>query len=259
MSNTTPPQVPEYGAPVPPPPPAYGAPPPPPGYGQQPGFPQPPMQQPPVKAKKSIFKRWWFWVAAVVVVIIVASIAGGAGTTNKPVGLTDKPAPAASSSASPSPSDSSSSDDSTPTPAPADRAIIGSTIDLKGNTDGEEIHVTLVKIVVTDKPSNEFDGPSQGNRWVSIQWRIKNVGTETYDDSPSNGSTVSNSADESYDSTIVIGTRAGAQFSDNLKIAPGHSGLGYITYEVPKKAKIVSAQFGEDSGFGDSGEWLLHH
>jgi hypothetical protein len=164
-----------------------------------------------------------------------------------------------SDSTSDSSADVPDSDPTTADPARDQLAHIGSTIELDGQDDGAKIEVTLVKVVRTDHGrDSSWDSPAKGMRYLSIQWRIKNTGTVVYSDSPTNGSQVTNSADESFDSTLIFdGTKAGVQFSSSLKIAKGHKGLGYITYEVPKNANIVSAQFSQDSGFGDTGEWLL--
>ncbi|WP_371479812.1 hypothetical protein [Kitasatospora sp. NBC_00315] len=41
-------------------------------------------------------------------------------------------------------------------------------------------------------------------------------------------------------------------------IAPGESGKGFVTFEVPKDAKLAKIQFGLDSGFADqTGQWTI--
>jgi len=42
-----------------------------------------------------------------------------------------------------------------------------------------------------------------------------------------------------------------------VKLTPGGKALGYVVFEVPKKSKVTSVQFGMDSGFGGSGEWAV--
>lgn len=36
----------------------------------------------------------------------------------------------------------------------------------------------------------------------------------------------------------------------------GGKTLGYLVFEVPKASKMSAVQFGMDSGFADTGEWL---
>jgi hypothetical protein len=43
-----------------------------------------------------------------------------------------------------------------------------------------------------------------------------------------------------------------------LKIRSGDKRVGYVSFEVPKKARLRTFQFGTESGFGpEAGKWSL--
>ena len=117
--------------------------------------------------------------------------------------------------------------------------------------------MTLVKFVQTAHSGNSYETPAAGRRYFAIQWRIKNVGTVAYEDSPSNGTTVADASGQQFQSTIVTSISAGEQISSSLKLAPGRTGLGYITYDVATGTKVVTAQFGTNSGMGSTGDWTF--
>ncbi len=78
-----------------------------------------------------------------------------------------------------------------------------------------------------------------------------------YEDAPWNGATLVDKLGQQYD-TSISGTTAGPDLNGGVKIAPGESALGYLTFEVPKTAKFGTFQFTLDSGFADgTAEWKI--
>jgi hypothetical protein len=134
-------------------------------------------------------------------------------------------------------------------------AGIGSAITLSGNSSGEQMSVTVTKVISSASPSDSFNTAPSGDRLYAVQFRLKDTGSAAYSDSPSNGAAVVDSSGQSYQSGLE--TVSGCQgFGGTENIAPGSSGLGCIAFEVPKAAKIVSAQFTLDSGMGpQTGQW----
>jgi hypothetical protein len=142
-------------------------------------------------------------------------------------------------------------------PTRAAPAAIGGSITLLGNSDGEQARVTAVKIVDPAPPKDEYSRPEQGNRFVAVQFRIENIGSLAYDDSPSNGAQLIDGQGQQFQATF-LGTAAGPEFAGGVKIAPGASALGFVTFEVPKTSKAAKVQFTLDSGFADqTGEWTI--
>jgi hypothetical protein len=135
-------------------------------------------------------------------------------------------------------------------------AKVGDTIALSG-FEGEKADVTVVKVVDHPKGADEFTAPESGKRFYAVQFRIKDTGGKAYSDSPSNGAKLVDSDGQSYQADFSD-TRAGAGFPGAVNIAPGSSGLGFITFQVPTGAKITQIQFGLDSGMADqTGQWTV--
>jgi hypothetical protein len=133
-------------------------------------------------------------------------------------------------------------------------AKIGSTLDLTGNSSGEKMAVTPVK-VINRAHGGSFFTPDHGKRFYAVQFRLKNIGSATYNDSPSNGAQVVDSAGQSYQSDLSDVHNC-QSFPGSETIAPGDTGLGCIVWQVPKHAHIAKIQFALDSGFAsDTGQW----
>ncbi|MFE4974074.1 DUF4352 domain-containing protein [Kitasatospora sp. NPDC056651] len=136
-------------------------------------------------------------------------------------------------------------------------AKAGDTIALKGNDPADTADVTLVKVVDNAEGDNEFTHPADGKRFVAVQFRIKASGKKAYSDAPGNSAKLLDAEGQAFGTTIAD-TKAGPSFQVPANIAPGESALGFVTFEVPKDAKLDKAQFGLDSGFApQTGQWKL--
>jgi hypothetical protein len=135
----------------------------------------------------------------------------------------------------------------------AKAAKVGDTISLKGMDTSAD--VTVVKIVDNPAGADDYTTPDAGKRFVAVQFRIKDTGGKAYSDAPSNGAKLVDSQGQSYDAD-VSDTKAGTSFPATVNLAPGATGLGFITFQVPTGAKITQIQFGLDSGMADqTGQW----
>ncbi|MGW7452474.1 DUF4352 domain-containing protein [Streptomyces sp. NPDC054787] len=143
----------------------------------------------------------------------------------------------------------------TPTPSRPASAAVGATIDLTGLKDGEKLAVTLVKLVDPAQPKNPYLTPEAGARFVAVQFRLKNTGTDVYHDSPGNGAKLVDTQGQQFDATYG-GTTAGPEFPGSITVAPGDTALGFITFDVPSASEIVKVQFTMNSGFSrNTGQW----
>jgi hypothetical protein len=139
----------------------------------------------------------------------------------------------------------------------AETARVGQAVTIKGNDDGSRLKVTAKRVVDT-RSTDEFSKPDQGKRLVAVQFVLKNTGTATYDDAPSNGATVIDQAGRQYEADAFFSSvAAGQQFPTAMKLAPGNRALGYLVFQVPAKAKVAQVQFSMDSGFGETAQWDL--
>ena len=78
-----------------------------------------------------------------------------------------------------------------------------------------------------------------------------------YDDSPMNGAKVADKQGQQFNATIVSSIKAGPLLPASVKLPPKGKALGYIPFEVPKASTVTATQFSMDSGFGETGEWLV--
>ncbi|MBW1599718.1 DUF4352 domain-containing protein [Streptomyces sp. JJ38] len=139
------------------------------------------------------------------------------------------------------------------TPEQPKAAQVGNSLTLEGTDD--RVQVTVVKFVDPAAPGNEYSSPEPGSRFVAVQFRLENVGTTTYDDSPSNGATLADNKGQRFSPTFAE-TAAGPSFPGGVTVAPGDTALGFIAFEVPEDSTIAKVQFALDSGFADQvGQW----
>lgn len=144
-----------------------------------------------------------------------------------------------------------------PAPKPSPKAAgVGDTISLQG-FEGVKFAVTLVKVDRAPKSSNEYIQPDKGKKWVAVQLKITNTGTEVYDDSPDNCGQAADTQGQRYSSQYVDSLAAGPSFP-SLNLPPGEKALGWVTFEVPKSARITTIQYTADSGMGNStAQWTI--
>jgi Domain of unknown function (DUF4352) len=135
---------------------------------------------------------------------------------------------------------------------------VGSPITLSGSGSGQQLAVTVTKVIARAQPGDKRTSASSGARLYAVQFRLRDTGSAAYSDAPSNGAVVTDSLGQSY-GAVLADTAAGCpSFPGTESIAPGSSGLGCIVFEVPKAAKITQVQFTLDSGMGpDTGRWNI--
>jgi len=220
------------------------------GYGQQPPYPpqpqympQMPAPQPSPRQKRHTARNILVGLGALVVVIIAVIVANSPDHTVSTTGT----------SSSNTRADTAGSGGGGA--AKTQTATTGTAITLSGYNSGEQMSVTVTKVISNAQPGDEFSGPPTGDRLYAVQFRLRDTGSAAYSDAPSNGAAVVDSAGQSYQS--ALDTAAGCQsFPGSENIAPGASGLGCIVFEVPESAKIVAVQFTLDSGMGpQTGQW----
>jgi len=136
-------------------------------------------------------------------------------------------------------------------------ATVGTAISLVGDGSGEQMSVTVVKVISDAQSGDEFSGPDSGDRLYAVQFRLSNTGSAAYSDAPENSAVVVDASGQSYQSSLD--NAAGCtSFGGTENIAPGDSGLGCIVFEVPEGATISKVQFTLDSGMGPAtGQWSV--
>jgi hypothetical protein len=138
----------------------------------------------------------------------------------------------------------------------SDVAGIGDTITVHGYEDGEELTVTVKRLIDPAK-SEQYFGPRRGHKFVAVDLVLRNTGSAAYNDSPGNGAELIDNRDHGYNESLYE-TPSCHSIGSSVKIAPGSKRAGCILFEVSKKGTPALFQFTMDSGFADeTGEWKL--
>lgn len=140
----------------------------------------------------------------------------------------------------------------------ADSAVagIGDTITVHGYEDGEELTVTVKRLIDPAKAEQYF-GPRRGQKFVAVDLVLRNTGSVAYNDSPGNGAELVDNRDHGYNESLYDSPSCHS-IGSSVKIAPGSKRAGCIIFEVSKKGTPALFQFTMDSGFADeTGEWKL--
>ncbi|WP_030062028.1 MULTISPECIES: DUF4352 domain-containing protein [Streptomyces] len=144
-----------------------------------------------------------------------------------------------------------------PADAPKAPAKVGDTIALKGMDKANTADVTAVKVVDPAQSANEYLTPEAGKRYVAVQFQIKATGTQAYSEAPWGSAKVVDTQGQAYGPSLAE-TKAGPAFQTPTNIAPGESGKGFVTFEVPSDAKLDKVQFALDNGFSNQvGQWKI--
>jgi hypothetical protein len=135
-------------------------------------------------------------------------------------------------------------------------AGVGDTLTLQGYEDGEQLDVTVTKVIDPAKAEKYF-GPRRGRRFVAIDLVLENSGTVPYNDSPGNGATLIDAQDHGYEETLDESPSC-HPLGSGVRIAPASKRAGCLVFEIPKSASPAVFQFALNSGFSeDTGEWQL--
>lgn len=224
-------------------------------YGVPPGFPphaQPPRRKP--KRGRTAGVAAGIIAAAVIVIAALASHKTPSHTVTA-AGATASAAAETTARAKSGTDAGNSAQAGSSAKGASGTARIGSSITLAGNDAGEQMTVTVTRVLRHAVPTSDFEAPQAGDRLYAVQFRLADTGSLAYSDAPDNGAVLVDSAGQSYQSTIasVIGCHT---FPGTENIPAGGTGLGCVVFEVPAKAVIVSVQFTLDSGMASqTGQW----
>lgn len=134
---------------------------------------------------------------------------------------------------------------------------VGDTLSLTGFQDGEKLDITVIKVVDPARAENSILGPGSGKHLAAVQFRMKNTGTAEYTDAPLLGAAVIDQKDQRFSPSLIPST-AGAEFPGSIRLRPGATALGFLTFEVPDGSRIVTVQYTMNSGLSDdTGEWKV--
>lgn len=193
-------------------------------------------------------------VTAACLAAVVVTTACNTKTT-----VTNKPAAAAPGTSAPAATSAPEGTQASASSTPHTTAKVGDTINLSGVGSGEKLAVTVVKVVDPAPPANEYETAGPGKRFVSVQVKLSNIGTAAYSDAVQNCVKVLDSQGQSFEAS-PFDSSAGPGFAGGMvTLAPGDSGLGYVSFEVPTASTPAKFQVALSSGMApQTGAWLLN-
>ncbi|MCX4746035.1 DUF4352 domain-containing protein [Kitasatospora sp. NBC_01287] len=135
---------------------------------------------------------------------------------------------------------------------------MGDTLELAGTEAGARLAVTVTQVVDRAEAANQFSSPSPGQHLVAVQFRLHNIGTSDYSDSPDNSAQLIDTSGQDFNTAITDSTTAGPAFPGIVHLAPGDTALGFITFQIPDSSTVAKVQFTPASGFANqTGQWAV--
>ncbi|MFE1412724.1 hypothetical protein ACFW6F_18230 [Streptomyces sp. NPDC058746] len=135
----------------------------------------------------------------------------------------------------------------------------GETIPLRGLEPGEQLDVTLMRVVDPAGPASVIavSDAKADDRLVAVRFRLENTGAVVYKDSPAACAHLLDSAGRRFEGTDTA-TTAGTAFPDTVTLDPGDTAEGFVTFSPPQDAGLAAVQFALNGGLSDDvGHWSL--
>lgn len=135
----------------------------------------------------------------------------------------------------------------------------GDTAALVGKTAGVKLDVTYRKVIDPATSNDGFSGPTDGKRFVSVEFRLHNAGTVPYTDDPDNWVWGFNAAGKQIVGTMLFKIVGGEKLDTYMNLAPGAATSGFETFEIPIGQKLAKVQYRLKAGLpsGGMGEWSV--
>jgi hypothetical protein len=153
------------------------------------------------------------------------------------------------------PAQSSSGASASPSPTQHQQAHVGDqfTVTLENGTKYE---VMLQRVDQQASPANEFEAAQPGHHLAAAQLRVS--ATTSVDENANNNATATGSDEQAYTSSIAS-VAEGTNFANGqIRLQPGSSLVGWVTFELPDGVRITKVQWTPASGFSaQAAEWLV--
>ncbi len=192
-------------------------------YHQVPTYQQPSYQPP--KGYKLKKKRRWPWVLlGIIVVFVVIAAIGAATQEDEP---SDDAAPAADD-----PGTEPIADDGSEAQSAPDQTAAPAVLGVGGTDDTADLDVTLISVQDPFIPTNEFERPSDGNRFVAVELNLVNNDDEVETFSTILLMELIDSLGQRWNITIA-GTDLPQLDGD---VPPGSNRRGWAVFEIPNES-----------------------
>lgn len=137
-------------------------------------------------------------------------------------------------------------------PTPVRRAYVGRSIPLTSRSGATSVRLDVIDPA---RPLNEFNEPAPGSRYLSVMLTLTNKGSQTFDDALNNDVRLAlpngGRMRPSYDDTMEC-----ADADSFVKVPPGETHRGCVTFELPYGQAVSALEVRLDSGYAaDVGRW----
>jgi hypothetical protein len=120
------------------------------------------------------------------------------------------------------------------------------------DSDSSHASVTAVRVLDPGQPSNQYETPDAGNRYVGVEFKITNTGSGPFQPEPDSDVTAIDTQAHSYSPTFAALSGC-PSFASSLTLNAGEVADGCVTFAVPTGAVISKIQFTAQSG--GTAEW----
>lgn len=144
---------------------------------------------------------------------------------------------------------------SLPASGPAERrADADAGVRLRASRPPVTMRVRLVEIVDPAPPTPSFS-PQRENRFVAARLELRNEGGAAYTDTVSTGASLVDATGGEHPAAIVEAVEPGLR---RVTIGPRETVSGFVTFELPKGARVAELRVRLNSGFGpETGVWAI--
>jgi hypothetical protein len=135
---------------------------------------------------------------------------------------------------------------------------LGDTLTLEGAGLNADHRKSKIRVTLQGM-KGPFEGFKVANdrQLVGVVLKVKNVGRLKYDDPLPSGQLTGASGESGKQTSLIPFGGSNPCDNPSLKLKTGQAKSVCIAFEVPKKDKPRTFEFGTDSGFGDTGRWKL--
>jgi len=144
----------------------------------------------------------------------------------------------------------------TPSPSNSLSGLVGTVYYVTGPT-GNQMSVTLTKVIDPAQGTDQFTTPASGNRFVGAVFTITGI-SGTFSDDANHEATLIGSNGQTYtaDSHSIAGY---TDFSNGeYNVSAGEKSVGAVTFQVPLTVKVANIEWTANGGLGGPpAEWLV--
>lgn len=144
-------------------------------------------------------------------------------------------------------------------PPSRDYRIDSGVVSLTNSLNGEKIEISVTKIVDPAVPRPGSGTPDPGDRFVAVQYEIRNVGTLPYgSDTAQMAAILADRESQQFKPVFVQpDTSAGPNLPGTFNVVPGQKLRGNVVFELPDASLPGQVQWNMGMGFGGTALWNI--